>query len=205
MIAAVLGVAPSAHAHEWAKPSEWGAKQICAKRTCKTIRIDAKVRVFRATDRHGYDLIFGEWRPTRQITEAGEEPLTVSVLAGTVFAYAVRSAGGESADMVYVENLHPGHEGDIGGGWPAAVNLSGHGVRNLAVTRSGKAAWLVEGSFWNPVAREMSPSLNSRAIFCTVPRTDEPAFVAYGPSLSPSALRTDAEHCLPVYNPRYHE
>jgi hypothetical protein len=203
----VLGGVPSARANEWARPSEWGAKAICAKRKCRTIRADARVRVFRATDRHGYDMVFGEWRPTRQITETGadEGSLVASALTGANFAYAVRPNPREPFEMIHVERLRPGPEGDIGGGWQAAENLSGYGVRNLVVTASGKAAWLVEGRFWNPVAREMSPSLSSRAIFCAAPRTDEPAFLAYGLGLSSSALRTDAEHCVPVRNPGDHE
>jgi hypothetical protein len=205
-IVAALAAAPSSRAAEWAKPSEWGAKQICAKRRCRTIASDGKVRVFRATDRHGYDLVFGEWRPTRQIkeTSAEEGSLVASVLRGTVFAYATRPEQG-GFEMVRVENLHPGREGDIGGGWPAAENLSGRGVIGLAVTLSGKVAWLIEGRFWNQAEREMSPSSSTRAIFCAAPRTDEPALVAYGAGLAPSALKTDAEHCLPVRNPRYHE
>jgi hypothetical protein len=203
----VLGGVPSAHANEWSRPSEWGAKTICAKRKCTTIRADAKVRVFRATDRHGYDMIFGEWRPTRQITEtgAGEGSLVASALTGANFAYAVRPNPREGFEMVNVEHLRPGHQGDIGGGWQAAENLSGDGVRSLVVTASGKVAWLIEGHFWNPAAREMTPSLSSRAILCAAPRTDEPAFLAYGPGISSSALRTDAEQCFPVRNPKYHE
>lgn len=200
----VLGAVPSAHANEWARPSQWGASAICAKRTCTTIRVDATVRVFRATDRHGYDMVFGEWRPTRQITETGadEGSLVASALTGANFAYAVRPDPREGFEMVDVEHLRPGHQGDVGGGWQAAENLSGHGVRNLVVTASGKVAWLLEGYFWNPAGREMSPSLSSRAIFCAAPRTDEPALLAYGPSISSSALRTDAERCSPVRNSR---
>jgi hypothetical protein len=205
-IVAAFAAAPSSRAAEWAKPSEWGAKQICAKRKCRTIASDRKVRVFRATDRHGYDLVFGEWRPTRQIkeTSAEEGSLVASVLRGTVFAYATRPEKG-GFEMVRVENLHPGHEGDIGGGWPAAENLSGRGVIGLSVAASGKVAWLLEGRFWNQAEREMSPSSTSRAIFCAAPRADEPALVAYGPDLAPSALKADAERCLPVRNPKYHD
>jgi hypothetical protein len=205
-ICAALAAPPCASAGEWAKPSEWGARQICAGRKCRTIASDAKVRVFRATDRHGFDLVFGEWRPTGQIKEtaAEEGALVATILRGSVFAYAT-STEHDGSEMVRVEDLHPGHEGDIGGGWQAAENLSGRGVIGIDATKSGQVAWLLQGSFWNPEEHEMSPSASSRAIFCAAPHTDEPALVAYGPTASVSELKGEAERCRPVRNPRYHE
>jgi hypothetical protein len=185
---------PSGHA------SEWSAKEICGSHACRTIAADARVRVFRATDRRGYDIVFGEWLPTHQVREIDfprEEPLTATVLDGSVVAHAVRYASGTAVD-VYVEDLQPGHE-DEGGSWVGAENMEAGsaGVRNLAVTASGKVAWLLEGRFMDPADVKAGPYPDSRAIFCASPRTREPVLLAYGPNISPSALRTDASSCSP--------
>jgi hypothetical protein len=166
---------------------------------CRTVAADARVRVFRATDRRGYDIVFAEWLPTHQVREIDfprEEPLTATALAGSVVAHAVSYASGTV--LVYVEDLQPGHEGD-GGDWVAAedIEAGSAGVRNLAVTASGSVAWLVEGRFLDPADPAAGPHPNSRAIFCASRRTGEPVFLAYGPSISPSALRADASGCSP--------
>jgi hypothetical protein len=182
------------------RASEWSAKEICASHVCRTITADARVRVFRATGRRGYDIVFAEWLPTRRVREIGfprSEPFTAVVLVGSVLAHAVRYRSG-TAVLVYVEDLQPGH-GGAGGGWVAAddIEAGSAGVRNLAVTASGSVAWLVEGRFMDPADRKAGPHPNSRAIFCASRRTGEPVFLAYGPSISPSALRADASRCSP--------
>lgn len=179
------------------RASEWSAKEICASHVCRTITADARVRVFGATDRRGYDIVFAEWLPTHQVREIDfprSEPLTATALAGSVFAYAVRYRAGRAVD-VYVEDLQPGHAAE-GGSWVAAENIEAGsaGVRNLAVTASGSVAWLVEGRFMDPANREAGPYPNSRAIFCAI-GTGEPVLLAYGPTISPSALRADASRC----------
>jgi hypothetical protein len=176
---------------------ERSAKEICVSHVCRTIIADAKVRVFRATDRRGFDIVFAEWLPTRHVREIAfprSEPLTAIALAGSVLAYAVRYLSGRAV-LVYVESLQPGQAGK-GGSWVAADDMEAGsaGVRNLAVTRSGNVAWLVEGRFMDPADRKAGPHPNSRAIFCASSRT-EPVLLGYGPSLSPSALRTDASRC----------
>jgi hypothetical protein len=182
------------------RAGEWSAKEICASHVCRTITANVRVRVFRATDRRGYDIVFGEWLPRHQVREIDfprSEPLTAVELAGSVFAYAVRYRSGKAV-LVYAEDLQPGHAGE-GGSWVAAEDMEAGsaGVRNLAVTASGSVAWLVEGRFLDPADREAGPHPNSRAIFCASRRTGEPVFLAYGPSVSPSALRGDASRCSP--------
>jgi hypothetical protein len=179
------------------RASGWNAKEICASHACRTIVADARVRVFRATDRRGYDIVFAEWLPTHQAREIDfprSEPLTAVELAGSVFAYAVRYRSGRAV-FVYVEDLQPGRAAE-GGSWVAAENMEAGsaGVRNLAVTASGSVAWLVEGRFMDPTNREAGPYRNSRAIFCAI-GTGEPVLLAYGPTISPSALRVDASRC----------
>jgi hypothetical protein len=181
------------------RASEWNAKEICASHVCRTITADARVRVFRATDRRGYDIVFAEWLPKHEVREIDfprSEPLTAVALAGSVFAYAIRDRSGRTA-VVYVEGLQPGHEGE-GGSWVAAENMEAGsaGVRNLAVTASESVAWLVEGRFRDPANPEPAPYPNSRAIFCAI-GTGEPVLLAYGPTISPSALRADASRCSP--------
>jgi hypothetical protein len=180
------------------RASEWSAKEICASHACRTITANARVRVFRATDRRGYDIVFAEWLPMHQVRELDfprSEPLTAVALAGSVIADAVRYRSGTAVE-VYVEDLQPGREGE-GGSWVAAedIEAGSAGVRNLAVTASGSVAWLVEGRFLDPADRKAGPHPNSRAIFCASRRTGEPVFLAYGPSISPSALTADASHC----------
>jgi hypothetical protein len=182
------------------RASEWSAKEICASHVCRTITANARVRVFRATDRRGYDIAFAEWLSTHQVREIDfprSEPLTATVLAGSIVAHAVRYASG-TAVLVYAEDLQPGHARE-GGSWVAAEDMEAGsaGVRNLAVTASGSVAWLVEGRFMDPADRRAGPHPNSRAIFCASQRTGQPVFLAYGPSISPSALRADASHCSP--------
>lgn len=182
------------------RASEWSAREICASHACRTISANARVRVFRATDRRGYDIVFAEWLPTHQVREIDfprSEPLTATVLAGSIVAHAVRYASG-AAVLVYAEDLQPGHGGE-GGSWVAAddIEAGSAGVRNLAVTASGSVAWLVEGRFSNPADRKAGPHPNSRAIFCASRRTGEPVFLAYGLSVSPAALRADASRCSP--------
>jgi hypothetical protein len=181
------------------RAGEWNAKEICASHLCRTITADARVRVFRATDRRGYDIVFAEWLPTHQAREIdfpGSEPLTAVELAGSVFAYAVRYRAGRAV-FVYVTDLQPGLAG-AGGSWTAAedIEAGSAGVRNLAVTASGSVAWLVEGRFMDPANRKAGPHPNSRAIFCAF-GTGEPVLLAYGPTISPSALRADASRCTP--------
>jgi hypothetical protein len=180
------------------RANEWSAKEICASHVCRTITADARVRVFRATDRRGYDIVFAEWSPTHQARELDfprGEPLTATVLAGPVVAHAVRYDSG-TAVLVYVEDLKPGHS-DVGGSWVAAENIEAGsaGVRDLAVTASGNVAWLVEGRFMDPSDPENGPYPRSRAIYCASGRTGDSMFLAYGPTLSPSVLRADASHC----------
>jgi hypothetical protein len=183
------------------RASEWSAEEICASHVCRTITADARVRVFRATDCCGYDIVFAEWLTTHQVREIDfprDEPLTATALAGSVVAHAVRYASG-TAVLVYVEDLEPGHE-DQGGGWVAAddIEAGSAGVRNLAVTASGNVAWLMQGRFLDPADRKAGPHPNSRAIFCASRRTGEPVFLAYGPSISPSGLRAYASRCAPA-------
>lgn len=182
------------------RASEWSAREICASHVCRTITADARVHVFRATDRRGYDIVFAEWLPTHRVREIDfprSEPLTATVLAGSVVAHAVRYASG-TAVLVYVEDLQPGHGGE-GGSWVGAEDMEAGsaGVRNLALTASGSVAWLVEGRFMDPADPKAGPHPNSRAIFCASRRTGEPVFLAYGPSISPSPLRADASRCSP--------
>lgn len=182
------------------RASEWSAKEICASHVCRTITANARVRVFRATDRRGYDIVFAEWLPTHQVREIDfprSEPLTAVALAGSVIAHAVRYASG-TAVLVYVEDLQPRHVGE-GGSWVAAddIEAGSAGVRNLAVTASGRVAWLVEGRFLDSADWKAGPHPNARAIFCASRRTGKPVFLAYGPSISPSALRADASRCSP--------
>lgn len=186
----VVGV-PSARA------GEWNAKAICASHVCRTIAANARVRVFRATDRRGYDIVFAEWLPRHEVREIDfprSEPLTAVDLAGSVFAYAVRYASG-TAVLVYVEDLQPGHAG-VGGSWVAAENIEAGsaGVRNLAVTPSGSVAWLLEGRFLDPANPEAGPYPNSRAVFCAS-RPGEPVLLSYGPTITPTGLKTDASRC----------
>ena len=179
------------------RASEWNAKAICAAHVCRTITADARLRVFRATDRRGYDIVFAEWLPKHEVREIDfprSEPLTAVELAGSVFAYAVRYASGTAVE-VYVEDLQPGHAG-VGGGWVAAedIEAGSAGVRNLAVRPSGNVAWLVEGRFMDPANREAGPHPNSRAVFCAS-RTGEPVLLAYGPTITPTDLKADASRC----------
>jgi hypothetical protein len=179
------------------RASEWNAKAICAAHVCRTIIANARVRVFRATDRRGYDIVFAEWLPKHQVREIDfprSEPLTAVELAGSVFAYAVRYASG-TAVLVYVEDLQPGHAG-VGGSWVAAENIEAGsvGVRKLAVTASGSVAWLVEGRFLDPANPEAGPYSNSRAVFCAS-RTGEPVLLSYGPTITPADLKADASRC----------
>jgi hypothetical protein len=154
--------------------------------------------MFRATDRLGYDIVFAEWLPTHQVREIDftrSEPLTAAALAGTVVAHAVRYAS-ETAVLVYVEISSRDTGIRVAAGSAADdLEAGSAGVRNLAVTASGGVAWLVEGRFMDLADRKAGPHPNSRAIFCASQRTGEPVFLAYGPSLSPSALRTDASRC----------
>ncbi len=179
------------------RASEWNARAICASHVCRTIVADATVRVFRATDRRGYDIVFAEWRRTHQVQETDfprSEPLTAAALAGSAFAYAVRYPSGRTA-VVYVDDFQPGHARD-GGGWVGAENIEAGsaGVRNLAVTASGSVAWLMEGRFRDPADGGPGPYPNARAIFCAR-GLGEPVLLAYGPTISPSALRADASAC----------
>jgi hypothetical protein len=182
------------------RASVWSAKEICASHVCRTIAANARVRVFRATNRRGYDIVFAEWLSTHQAREIDfprSEPLTAAALAGSVVAHAVRYASG-TAVLVYVEDLQPGHVGE-GGSWVAADDMEAGsaGVRNLAVTASGSVAWLVEGRFLDPADRKAGPHPNSRAVFCASRRTGERVFLAYRPSVSSSALRAEASRCPP--------
>jgi hypothetical protein len=179
------------------RASAWNAKEICASHVCRTITADARVRVFRATDRRGYDIVFAEWLPTHRVREIDfprSEPLTAVELTGSVFAYAVRYRSGTAVE-VYVEDLQPGHA-EVGGSWVAAedIEAGSAGVRNLAVTASGSVAWLVEGRFMDPANREAGPHPNSRAVFCAS-RTGEPVLLAYGPTITPTDLKADASRC----------
>jgi hypothetical protein len=192
-LALVAVRAPSARA------SEWNAKEICASHICRTIIANGRVRVFRATDRRGYDIVFAEWLPTHRVREIDfprSEPLTAVELVGSVFAYAVRYASG-TAVLVYVEDLQPGHARE-GGSWVAAedIEAGSAGVRKLAVTASGSVAWFVEGRFLDPINPEAGPHPNSRAVFCAS-RTGEPVLLSYGPTTTPTDLRAAASRCSP--------
>jgi len=180
-----------------ARASEWNAKEICAAHSCRTIAANARVRVFGATDRRGYDIVFAEWLPTHKVREVDfprSEPLTAVELVGSVFAYAVRYASGTAVE-VSVEDIQPGHAG-VGGGWAAAedIEAGSAGVRNLAVTASGSVAWLLEGRFLDPANPEAGPYSNSRAVFCAS-GTGEPVLLSYGPAITPTDLKADASHC----------
>jgi hypothetical protein len=179
------------------RASQWNAKVICASHACRTIIADARVRVFRATDRRGYDIVFAEWLPRHQVRELDfprSEPLTAIALTGPVIADAIGSFSGIGGE-VYVEDLQPGHTGD-GGSWSAAENIEAGsaGVRHLAVTASGSVAWLVEGHFMDPANIEAGPYPNSRAVFCAS-RTGEPVLLSYGPTITPTDLKAHASRC----------
>src|SRR3989442_515500 len=96
LLAALVAWAPEALASAGASP--WinvTANQICGVHRvvhrCRTLAANKRIRVFRAADRHGYDIVFGEWRPTRRLMELEFEPprITATRLAGEVLAYAV--------------------------------------------------------------------------------------------------------------------
>jgi hypothetical protein len=174
---------------------QYSAKQICARRVCRTLAANRNVRVFRATDRHGYDIVYGEWLPTRQvrlITTPRSEPITAMALVGPRFAYAERYGAG-TAVLVYVQDLRPRGPG---AGWSAADDLEhgSRGVTKLALTSSGAVAWLVEGRFMDPADIKEGPHPESRAIFVVPKLRDEPVFLAYGTDIATQSLRAAHGH-----------
>lgn len=203
IVVCALALAFTAARVQSGRASEWNARAICASHVCRTIVSNPKVRVFRATDRHGYDIVFAEWRLThhaRVIDFPRSEPLTATTLAGPVVAHAVRYGSG-TAVLVYVEDLQPKH-GARGGSWVAAqdIEAGSAGVKRLAVTASGSVAWLVEGRFLDPANPEAGPHANARAVFCAA-GTGNPVLLAYGQTAMSSDLHTDASHCSPQSGP----
>jgi hypothetical protein len=170
---------------------QYSAKQICARHVCRTLAANRNVRVFRATDRHGYDIVYGEWLPTRQvrlITLPRSEPITAMALVGSRFAYAERYGAGRAV-LVYLQDLRPRGPG---AGWIAADDLerNSHGVTKLALSRSGTIAWVVEGRFMDPADIKEGPHPESRAIFVVPELSDEPVFLAYGTDIATQSLTT---------------
>ncbi|MHB8233192.1 MAG: hypothetical protein ACYDHT_00915 [Solirubrobacteraceae bacterium] len=168
---------------------EYSARQICAKRTCRTLAADRNVRVFQATDRHGYDVIYGEWLPTRQvrlITLPRSEPITAMRLVGSNFAYAERYESG-TAVLIYESDLRPR---GAGVSWLGAEDLErgGRGVTQLTLNSSGVVAWLIEGRFRNPADVKEGSHAESRAIFVAPRLHGQPVLLAYGDDISPHSL-----------------
>jgi hypothetical protein len=162
---------------------------------CRTLAADREVRVFRATDRHGYDVVYGEWLPTRQvrlITVPRSEPITAMRLVGSKFAYAERYLAG-TAVLVYESDLRP-HGSGVG--WPGAEDIEsgGPGVTQLTLNSSGVVAWLIEGRFLDPAEVKEGPHPESRAIFVAPQLSDEPVFLAYGDDISPGSLLSTRRH-----------
>jgi hypothetical protein len=168
---------------------QYSVRQICARRVCRTLAADRNVRVFRVTDRHGYDIVYGEWLPTRQvrlITVPRSEPMTAMKLVGSKFAYAERYDAG-TAVLVYESDLRP-HGPDAS--WRGAEDLErgSRGVTQLSLTSSGSVAWLIEGRFIDPDDIEEGPHPESRAIFVAPELRGEPVFLAYGSDIATRSL-----------------
>ena len=162
---------------------------------CRTLAADRNVRVFRATDRHRYDVVYAEWLPTRQvrlITVPRSEPITATKLVGSKFAYAERYLDG-TAVLIYESDLRP-HGADAS--WLGAEDLEsgGRGVTQLTLNSSGAVAWLIEGRFMNPAEVKEGPHPESRAIFVAPRLRDEPVFLAYGDDISPGSLTGTRRH-----------
>lgn len=174
---------------------EYSARQICARRMCRTLAADRNVRVFRATDRHGYDVVYGEWLPTRQvrlITLPRSEPITAMKLVGSKFAYAERYRAGRAV-LIYESDLRP-H--GAGASWLGAEDLErgGRGVTQLTLNSMGVVAWLIEGRFRNPAEIKEGPHPESRAVFVAPRLHYEPVFLAYGDDISPGSLASTRRH-----------
>jgi hypothetical protein len=164
------------------------AKRVCAVHRCRTLAGNKYVRVFRATDRHGYDIVFGEWRPTRRLIELefGRTPITAIRLAGEVFAYAVSNRHEAASTMVYLVRMRRGEEA----GWLAAddIEVGSRGITDLALTTSGTVAWMMEGRFQDPADPKNGPHPFSRAVFVVPAHQDGPIFLAYGTGIEPGSL-----------------
>ncbi|TMK98061.1 MAG: hypothetical protein E6G34_10350 [Actinobacteria bacterium] len=172
------------------------ADQICGVhtnvvRSCRTLVANRWVRVFRATDRTGYDIAFGEWRPTRRLTELelGPPGRTTIRVKGEWLAYAVSNPHEAASAMVSLLRMREGE----GAGWIAAdgIEVGSPGVTDLALTRSGIVAWIVEGRFvfvpnWAD-ERPTGVSL-SRAVFAVPGPGDEPVLLAAGSLIQPRSL-----------------
>jgi hypothetical protein len=177
--------------------SDFSLKTICASHSCRTLVASAQARVVQAINRHGYDIVWGEWLPTRYLSEIdfpGEEPITALALAGRFFAYATHAGGGGSPSVsVNVLDLRGG---PAGGGWTAAddIESGSRGVTDLALTPSGTVAWLMEGRFLDPAAVEEGPHPFSRALFAVPAGKSEPIFLTDGTSISPGSLAAVPGH-----------
>jgi len=197
LAAAVLVVTPLASEQDAlasSGASPWinvKANQICGRHgrvihRCRTLAANRRVRVFRATDRHGYNIVFGEWRATRRLTEleSGPTRITAIKLVGEVLAYAVSNR--REAAMVSLIRMRRGE----GPGWIAAndIEAGSPGVTDLALTPSGTVAWLVEGRFLDPADPKSGPHPFSRAVFAVPDHRDEPIFLAYGNDIAPGSL-----------------
>jgi hypothetical protein len=168
------------------------ANQICGRhgrvvRSCRTLAANERVRVFRASDRRGYNIVFGEWRPRRRLIELefGPTRITAIKLAREVLAYAV-SEPGETGTMVYVIDMRRGE----GAGWIGAddIEAGSPGVSDLALTPGGTVAWLVEGRFQDPAEPTSGPHPLSRAVYAVPAHHDEPVLLAYGTGIRPGSL-----------------
>ena len=193
------------------------ARQLCSIHKCRTLAADAQVRVFQATakrpGRENYDSTFAQWLRTGRVTalgdSAGFEAPTLQgspALAGRFLSYGLQITAerypGQGFECAVARlNVQTGRResfeanGAQGGGF----GENSPGVTDVAVTPVGTMAWIIDGSYQDPVGPHLpGPAsvlpLGSKTVYEILAGSKAPVALATSPTIDPKSLAAIPGH-----------
>jgi hypothetical protein len=178
--------------------------KICSAYRCATLVAGAKVRVFKATERHEHQepssITFAQWLPTGQLdfltkAEGLERGVSHFVIAGRYLAFADEYAGEDEengfSETTVLLNVETGREREMPGWFFTSPS---RGVVQVALTSAGSLAWMIEGLFGNPTAGMATNPLPGRAVYALRAGGKGPTLLAYSEDIVPMSLAAISGH-----------
>jgi hypothetical protein len=192
-------------------------RRLCSIHKCRTLAADAQVRVFQATAKHpgreNYASTFALWLPTGRVTALGDSGGFAAptlegspALAGRFVAYGLQitaerypgqgfecAVGRLDAQTGHRERLEA--NGAQGGGF----GEDSPGVTDVTVTPAGSMAWIIDGSYQDPVGPHLPGAesvlpLGSKTVYVILAGSKEPVVLATSPMIDPKSLAAIPGH-----------
>jgi hypothetical protein len=192
--------------------------KLCKRFRCRTLAADVSVQVFQTAARHAEETFrqttYAQWLPTGRVTALGDYAGTPEgttlvgevALTGRFAAYALalsaeRYQGSGFTEAVGRLNAQTGKRERIpaNGAQGGGLGEKSPGVTDVAVTPKGSVAWILDGSFQNPIGpplpgNESVLPLGSKALLEAPLEAKTPTVLAVSATIDPKSLAAIPGH-----------